>query len=240
MDSALQRLPVLAADRDPASSTTARRASPPTTSSSSGEAPGAAELLRRGRLQLGRHRVRGRGRPGAGPVDHRRPARRRPDHRGHPPVRRRSTGTAAVAAGPGRRGARAALRGALAEPRAGDRPAVPPLARLSPAARGQRLLRLQDGLGAGQLLRPAGAEPRYRVLLGQAELAAVVVAPSSSPPARRWRCSTRPRSPSTWSPGRTPRPRCSGCAPTTWPSRPAGPSTPGCSTTAAPTSPTSP
>ena len=37
-----------------------------------GEAPELQELLRRGRLQLGRHRLGGRRGPGAGRVDHRR------------------------------------------------------------------------------------------------------------------------------------------------------------------------
>jgi Glycine/D-amino acid oxidases (deaminating) len=46
--------------------------------------------------------------------------------------------------------------------------------------------------------------------------------PSSAPPAPAWRCSTRPRSPSTCSPGRAASRRCSGCAPPTWRYRPGG------------------
>ena len=67
----------------------------------------------------------------------------------------RFNGNNQLAARPGRRGTRAALRDAVAESRDGDRAAVPPVAGLSPAAGRERLLRQPDGLGAGELLRPA-------------------------------------------------------------------------------------
>ena len=70
---------------------------------------GAAELLRRRRLQLGRHRLGGRGRAGARPVDRRRRAGHRPDRGRHPPVRAVQR-QHPLAARPGRRGARPALR----------------------------------------------------------------------------------------------------------------------------------
>ena len=90
-----------------------------------------------------------------------------------------------VAARPGRRGPRPALRHALAEPRAGQRPAVPPLPGVSPAQAGQRGLRQQDGLGAGELLRAAAAQPGHRVRLGPAELAALVLGRAARRPDRR-------------------------------------------------------
>ena len=146
--------------------------------------PGAAELLRRRRVQLGRHRVGGRGGPGAGRVDHRGRAGPRPVRGRHPavrPVQRQQP----VAARPGRRGPRPALRGAVAEPGAGHRPAVPPVARLPPAGAGERVLRQPDGLGAGELLRPARPEPGDRVRLGRAELAALVRGRAARHPQRR-------------------------------------------------------
>ena len=64
-----------------------------------------------------------------------------------------------VAARPGQRGPGPALRRAVAEPRAGQRPAVPQVPGVSPAQAGQRGLRQQDGLGAGELLRAARPAP---------------------------------------------------------------------------------
>ena len=70
MDSAVARIPALARDRDqdvlqrPGEFHPGQPVHP-------GRGGGAAELLRRGRLQLRRHRVRGRRRPGAGRMDHR-------------------------------------------------------------------------------------------------------------------------------------------------------------------------
>ena len=73
------------------------------------------------------------------------------------------------------RGARPALRDRLAEPGARDGAPVPPLACLPGAGGRERLLRLEDGLGTAQLLRARRAAAGHRVLLGQAELAALVV-----------------------------------------------------------------
>ena len=53
-------------------------------------------------------------------------------------------------------------------------PAVSSLPGLPPAGRGRSLLRIQDGMGAGQRVRPDGTKPVDRVRLGQAQLAAVV------------------------------------------------------------------
>ena len=205
-----------------------------------GEAPEVRELLRRRRLQLGRHRHRGRRRPGAGRVDRRRRADQRPDRRRHPPLRAVQR-QQPLAARPGRRGARAALRDPVAQPRDDDRAAVPPLAGAPPARGGRRQLRQQDGLGAGQLLRPAG-QPTRR---------------SSTPGASRTGCRGRPPSRPAPAPAVTvfdqtsfskyllvgPR-RRGGAAVAVHRRRrrrrSAGRSTPGCSTSAAPTSPTSP
>ncbi len=119
-----------------------------------GGGAGAGRVLRGRRVQLGGHRLSRRGGPGARAVDHRRTARRGPDRGGHPPVRAVQR-QLPLAARPGRRGARPALRDRLAEPRAGNGPAVPALAGLLAAAGGRGLLRLEDGLGTRQLLRPA-------------------------------------------------------------------------------------
>ena len=128
-----------------------------------GEAPGAARLLRRRRLQLGRHRLGRRRRPGAGRVDRRGRADQRPGRRRPPPVRAASTRNNRVAARPGRGGARAALRGAVAEPRAGDRAAVPLLARCTTGSpRAGRVVRLEDGLGAAERLRARRASADAR------------------------------------------------------------------------------
>ena len=138
-----------------------------------GEAPELDELLRRRRIQLGRHRHRGRRGPGARGVDRQRCAHQRPHRRRHPPLRAVQR-QQPLAARPGRRGARPALRNPLAQPGDDDRAAVPAVAGAPPAAGGQRELRQPDGLGARQLLRPRRCRPGDRVHLGQAELAAVV------------------------------------------------------------------
>ena len=158
---------------------------------------GAAELLRRRRLQLGRHRVRGRRRAGAGRMDRRGRAEPGPVRGRHPPLRRLQR-QQPVAARPGQRGPRPALRDAVAEPRAGHRPAVPPLPGVSPAQAGQRLLRQQDGLGARELLRAAAASARTSSTPGASRTGSPGRRPSSAPPARASPCSTRPASPSTW------------------------------------------
>ena len=214
MDSAIERLPVLRETgirkfyNGPESFT-------PDNQFILGEAPEVRGLLRRRRVQLGRHRDGGRGRSSPGRVDRRRRAQPRPAGRRHPPLRsvpRRQR----VAARAGRRGARAALRHPVAEPRARDRPAAAHAPRSY-----ERLAEANAGFGSkmgwerANFFAPAGRGPDDRVLVGQARTGSRGWRPSSGPPGRPSRCSTRPRSPSTWSPAPTPRPRCSGSAPTT-------------------------
>ncbi len=198
-----------------------------------------ARLLRRRRVQLRRHRVGRWRRPGAGRVGGGGRADQRPGRRGHPPVRTvpRRAGLAAPA---GRRDPRAALRRAVAQPRADQRPAPAGLTRLRPAGRPQRLLRLEDGLGAGQLLRAPPARSRSSSTPGTSRAGCPGRPPSRPRPGPRSRSSTRPRSRSTSSPVATPRRPSSGSAATTSRCRSGPSSTPGCSTGAAPTSPTSP
>ncbi len=81
----------------------------------------------------------------------------------HPPVRALQR-QQPVAARPRRRGPRPALRGAVAQPRTRIGPSVPALARVRPAGRGGRGLRLEDGLGAGERVRArAGSVPRLHL-----------------------------------------------------------------------------
>ena len=138
-----------------------------------GEAPGLSRLLRRRRLQLRGHRLRRGSRSGARRVGGRRRAGQRPGRGRHQAVRavpRRD----AVAAQPGRRGARSALRGAVAEPRARDRPVAAHLTPARTADPGRRRLRRQDGLGAPPLLLTGRGVPRARLLVGEARLARLV------------------------------------------------------------------
>ena len=198
---------------------------------------GAAELLRRGRVQLGRHRVGGRRGPGPGRVDRRGGADHRPVRRRHPalrPLQRQQP----VAARPGRRGARPALRGAVAEPRADHGPAVPALTRLPPAQAGQARASAPRWAGSGRTSSPRRASRRTSTTPGGSRTGCRGPRPSSARPAAAWRCSTRRRSASSWSSGGTPRRCCSGCARRTWRCSPAGRSTPACSTSAAATRPT--
>ncbi len=62
--------------------------------------------------------------------------------------------------GPRQGGARPALRDALAKSRAGQRAPVPPLAAVRPPCRQGRRVRLEDGLGASELVRarPASSD----------------------------------------------------------------------------------
>ena len=93
--------------------------------------------------------------------------------RGHPAVRAVQR-QQQMAARPGVRDPRAALRNALAQPGTDHGTAVPTIAGASPAGRGRSQLRQPDGVGARQLLRSRRRRTGDRVLLGQAELAAVV------------------------------------------------------------------
>ena len=126
----------------------------------------------------------GRRRARAGRMDHRGRAGPGPVRGRHPPLRRLQR-EQPVAARPGQRGPGPALRRAVAEPRAGQRPAVPQIPGVSPAQAGQRGLRQQDGLGAGELLRAARPARRHRVRLGTAELAALVLGRAARRPHRR-------------------------------------------------------
>ena len=194
MESALHRIPALA-DTGSGSSTTARRASPRTTSSSSarrrscGTSSSAAGFNSVGIASAG-----GAGRALAR-MDHRRRAGHRPARRGHPAVRAVQR-EQPVAARPGRRGPRPALRRAVAEPRAADRPAVPPVARLPPAGGpGAASAAGWAGSGPTSSRRPAPTRPSSTA--GASRTGCRGRPPSSAPPAARSPCSTRPRSPST-------------------------------------------
>ncbi len=79
--------------------------------------------------------------------------------RRHPPVRAVPE-RQGIPAGAGHRGARPALRRAVAQPRVRHRAPAADVAGLRTPGRRQRRLRQQDGLGAGQLLRAAGASTR--------------------------------------------------------------------------------
>jgi 4-methylaminobutanoate oxidase (formaldehyde-forming) len=64
--------------------------------------------------------------------------------------------------------------------------ALPPLRRLRPPGSRRRPVRLEDGMGAGERVRPAGGGAGARLHLGQAELARVVGRRAEShPPGRR-------------------------------------------------------
>ena len=125
-----------------------------------GEAPEVENFFVGAGLQLGRHRHCRRSRPGVGRVDRQRRSDRRSHRRGHPPIRPLQR-QQPLAARSRRRGSRRALRNPLAQPGTDHRTPVPSLAGASPARVGRRQLRQQDGLGAGQLLRPRGrSSPR--------------------------------------------------------------------------------
>ena len=117
-----------------------------------GPAPGLDERLGRRRLQLDGHRVGGRRRQGARRVDRAGRADARPVAGRHPPLRALQR-QRELAARPHQGSAGPALQDAVAEPRARQRAAVPPLAAVRAPARRGRLLRLEDGMGARQLLR---------------------------------------------------------------------------------------
>ena len=126
-------------------------------------------LLRRRGLQLDGHRELGRRRHGAGRMDRGRRAHPRPLAGRHPPLRRLPR-QRCLAEEPRRRDAWPALQDAVAAARAGERPAVPPLAALRPAEGAWRLVRQQDGLGAAQLVCRCRQDARHAVRLGPRRL----------------------------------------------------------------------
>ena len=130
-----------------------------------GRGAAAERLLRRRRLQLHGHRELGRRRHGAGRMDRGRRADARSLAGRHPPLRRLPR-QRRLAARPRLRDARPALQDGVAAARAGERPAVPPLAALRPAEGARRLVRQQDGLGAAQLVRRRRQDARHAIWLG--------------------------------------------------------------------------
>ncbi len=144
---------------------------------------GGAELLRRGRPQLGRHRVCRWGRAGAGGVDRRRRADHGPDQCRRTPLRAVQR-QQPVAARPRRGDPRPALRDPVAQPRDADGATVPSLAALRPPGGGERELRQPQRLGARQLLRAVRLGAGDRVRVGQAELAALDRGRARATPAR--------------------------------------------------------
>ena len=200
MDSAVHRLPVLAETgirkfyNGPESFT-------PDNQFLIGEAPELRRLLRRRRLQLGRASRRRAVRAGRSPSG---------SSRASPPsdligvdVRRFSplAGNNAWLRAAGRRGARPALRRAVAQPRAGDRSPAAPLPGARPARAAGRLPRQPQRLGAGQRLCAPGVSAGRRLLLGAPVVGRLVGRGAASPPARRSRSSTRRPSRSTSSSG---------------------------------------
>ena len=141
-----------------------------------------------------------------------------------------------LAAGPGRGGARPALRRAVAEPRARVGAAAAHLARARPAGRRGGVFGSRMGWERPNVFGPPGA--RLGRTPGASRPGCRGRPPSSGPPGPTSRSSTRRRSPSTSSPGRTRWPACSGSAPPTSTCRSAAASTRRSSTRAAPTRPT--
>ena len=106
-----------------------------------------------------------------------------------------------LAARPGRRGARSALRDALAEPRADHRPAVPPLAGATTCWRRRTPASAAGWAGSGPTSSPRPGSSRPSSTPGASRTGCRGRRPSRSTPAPTSLCSTRPRSPSTWSVG---------------------------------------
>ena len=107
-----------------------------------------------------------------------------------------------------RRDARPALHDAVAEPRAGDGAAVPPLAALRPARGASGACSAPRWAGSGRTASPATRARRAASAIrwGRAELVRHASRPSTAPTreARR-RSSTRPRSANSWCRAATPR-----------------------------------
>ena len=238
MDSAMHADPGARATPASRSSTTARRASPRTTSSSSARRPSCANFfVGAGFNSVGIACAGGAGRALAewivtGEPDH------GPDRGRHPPVRPVQR-QRAVAARPGRRDPRPALRDAVAEPRAGDRPPVPPVTRSPPAQAAGASFGSRMGWERANFFAPPGERRRSSYSWGKqnwlpwsaaeqrAARTAVAVFDQTSFSKylrQRARRGGRPAVAVHRRRGRAARAR----------------STPACSTTAAPTSPTSP
>ena len=240
MDEALRRVPALA-DTGIRKFYNGPESFTPDNQFVMGEAPGPARLLRRCRVQLGRHRV-GRAVPGRALAEW--------IVEGEP-----TTDLVAVDI---RRfapfhGNNRWLRDRVAEV-LGLHYAVPWPNRELETARPFRCSPVHDRLAAAgasfgskmgwerpNFFAPAGRVARARLLLGQAALARRGRRPSTAPPARRSRSSTRRRSRSTSWTGPARSRRCSGSAPTTSTST-VGQAvyTPLLNRARAPTSPTSP
>ena len=234
MDEAVRRIPVLA-DTGIRKFYNGPESFTPDNQFLLGEAPRAARLLRRRRLQLRRHRLGRRRRAGPGRVDRRGRADDGPGRGRRPPVRAVQR-QQPLAAGPGRRGARPALRGAVAEPRAGDRAAVPLLAAARPARRRGRGRSGPGWAGSG----PTSSRRPGRSRALDYTWGKPAWLPWSAAEQRATRQDVAVFDQTSFSkyvvdgPGR-PGVRCSGSAPTTSTWRWAGWSTRRCSTAAAPT-----
>ena len=189
--------------------------------------PRTPELLRGCRVQLGGHRLGRRGRTGPGRVDRRGGADRRPGGPGHPAVRPLQR-EQPVAPRPGGRDPRAPLRGPVAQPGTGHRPAVPALTGVPPARGGRGPVRVEDGMGAGERVRPGRGGAGTPTTPGTDRTGWPGRPRSSAGPGRRSPSSTRHRSESSSSRAGTPRPCSSGCARPMWPLPSAGRSTPAC------------
>ena len=161
-----------------------------------------ARLLRRRRLLRARAGRRGRDRQGDGGVDRRGRAVARPLAHGRPPLRR-ALPLAALHAGPHARGLRDVLRHQVPEPRAaaragrcGRRPRTRGTPRTAP-----RSARSPAGSGStGTRRTPRTATRRCARAAGPGATGRRRSAPSTGRAARRPRCSTSPRSPSSRSP----------------------------------------
>ena len=134
-----------------------------------GEAPELKNFYRRGGLQLDRHRVRRRGRARARRMDRAGRADARSLAGRYPPLRALPR-QRPLPEGARQRGARPALHDAVAEPRTAVGAAAAPLAALRPARRAERAVRLQDGLGAAELLCAQQGRGADRLCVGAAEL----------------------------------------------------------------------
>ncbi len=161
-------------------------------------------LLRRRRVLRARHRRRGRHRPGDGRVDRRRRADDGPVAHGRPPVRR-AVPLAALHAGALARDLRDLLRHPVPRTTSG-RPgaaAVSPRLRAGTRRTARCSARSPAGSGSNYYARErrGGRRGRCGRAAGRAGTGRRRSAPSTSRPARRRRCSTSRRSPSSRSTG---------------------------------------